>query len=170
MDAGDSKPAGWADQHDLTGARRMAGLIDDQHAQCVELESLSRAQSAMVEGGDTDGVLDVLGRRQVIIDRITRLSEELVPLRSGREQMLAALPPTDRDRLRASIEEIARLVERVRLRDEQDREAIERRRASLAGELSGLTRARGAVAAYSGGRAGAGGGTGGSARFQDRQG
>jgi len=162
------------DQRGVTGARRLAGLIDEQHAQCVELETLSRAQSAMVESGDTDGVLDMLGRRQTIIDRIARLSDQLSPLRSGREELLSGLPTADRDRLRASVEEIARLVERVRERDDQDRQAMERRRAGIAGELSGLARSRGAVAAYSGGRVGAigngGGNAAGNARFQDRQG
>lgn len=145
-------------------AQRMAGLIGDQHALCVELDSLSRAQSAMVEGGDTDGVLEVLGRRQRIIDRMTQLNESLSPLRERREQMLGALSPAERERVRGRIDEIAAMVERVRSRDDQDRAAMERRRSSIATEITGIARGRGAVAAYSGTRAPEG------PRFQDRNG
>jgi len=145
-------------------AQRMAGLIGDQHALCTELESLSRAQSAMVEGGDTDGVLEVLGRRQRIIDRIAQLNESLAPMRERREQVLASLGNAERERIRTSIDQINELIERVRARDEQDRESMERRRTGIATELSGLARGRGAVAAYSGTRAPEG------PRFQDRNG
>lgn len=149
-----------------SGARRLAGIIDEEHALCVELDGLSVAQSAMVEGGDTDGVLEVLGRRQRIIDRIVVLNAELAPLRERRDELMAALPASERERVRARVDEIAQAVERVRARDEQDRDAMERRRTGIAGELSGLARARGAVAAYGAPRAAEGGG----ARFQDREG
>ncbi|MBX3403560.1 MAG: hypothetical protein KF699_09140 [Phycisphaeraceae bacterium] len=149
-----------------SGARRLAGIIEEEHALCVELDGLSIAQSAMVEGGDTDGVLEVLGRRQRIIDRIVVLNAELAPLRDRREQLMAALPAIERERVRARVDEIAQTVERVRARDEQDRDAMERRRTGIAGELSGLARARGAVAAYGTPR----GPDGGGARFQDREG
>lgn len=145
-------------------AQRMVGLIGDQHALCVELDGLSRAQSAMVEGGDTDGVLEVLGRRQRLIDRMTQLNESLAPLRERREQMLGALSPAERERVRSRIDEINELVERVRARDDEDRAAMERRRTSIATEISGLARGRGAVAAYSGAR------TVDGPRFQDRNG
>lgn len=147
------------------GARRLAGIIDEEHALCLELDGLSVAQSAMVEGGDTDGVLEVLGRRQRIIDRIVVLNAELAPLRERRDELMAALPAAERQRVRDRVDEIAQTVERVRARDEQDREAMERRRTGIAAELSGLARARGAVAAYGTPRAGGGG-----AQFQDRQG
>jgi hypothetical protein len=148
------------------GARRLAGIIDEEHALCLELDGLSVAQSAMVEGGDTEGVLEVLGRRQRIIDRIVTLNAELAPLRERRDELMAALPAQERERVRSKVGEIAQTVERVRARDEQDRLAMERRRAGIAGELSGLARARGAVAAYAAPR----GHDGGGARFQDREG
>lgn len=152
--------------HAEGAARRLAGIIDEEHALCIELDSLSLAQSAMVEGGDTDGVLEVLGRRQQIIDRIVVLNTELSPLRERRDELLAVLPAGERQRVRARVDEIADTVERVRARDEQDRQAMERRRTGIAGELSGLTRARGAIAAYG---APAAADTNG-ARFQDRKG
>ena len=151
-------------ESDAARARRMAGLVRDQRALCVELESLSRVQSTMVEGGDTDGVLEILGQRQQVIDRMTRLNEDLAPMREQRERLLATMANAERDTVRACIEEINELVELVRGRDEQDREAMERRRAGIAGEISGVSRARGAVAAYSGATAPSG------ARFQDRHG
>lgn len=164
MDAFNRQSEDHSGESDAVRARRMAGYIDDQHALCVELESLSRAQSALVEGGDTDGVLEVLGQRQIIIDRITRLNGELAPLREQRERLLAALGHAEREHVRGCIDEINAMVESVRTRDEQDREAMERRRSGIAGEISGVTRARGAVAAYSGAKAVGG------ARFQDRRG
>ena len=153
-------------------ARRMARLVDDQHALCTELDGLSRSQSTLVESGDTDGVLEVLGQRQQLIDRISHLNEELAPLREQRDTLMAFLGEPDRERVRRRVEEIALTVERIRARDDHDREEMERRRTVIAGELSGLARARGAVAAYSTGHpGGAGGGAHGPGpRFQDRKG
>jgi hypothetical protein len=99
-----------------------------------------------------------------VIDRMTRLNGDLAPLREEREGLLAALDQQVREHVRACIGEITELVECVRERDEQDRQAMEGRRSTIAGEISGVTRARGAVAAY-GGQPGAGG-----PRFQDRHG
>ncbi len=149
---------------DALRARRMAMLVRDQRALCLELGSLSQTQSVMVEGGDSDGVLEVLGQRQQVIDRMSRLNEELAPLRDQRETLLTHLAQSEREAIRAAIHEIGELVESVRHRDEQDREVMVRRRAGIAGEISGVSRARGAVAAYSGTRAPV------PAKFQDRQG
>ena len=145
-------------------ARRMAVLINDQRSLCIELESLSRAQATLIEGGDTDGVLEVLGKRQRIVDRMTHLNGDLTPLRENREELLGALDEASRRHVRECIDEINDLVERVRARDEEDRRTMEQRRAAIAGEIAGVTKARGAVAAY-----GAPRGTYGP-RFQDRQG
>ena len=156
-------PKGGGESH-ADRARRMAALVHNQRELCVQLDSLSRAQSELVEGGDTDGVLEVLGKRQQIIDRMSRLNEDLAPLREQRETLMSMLGSGEREYVRACIDEINDLVECVRGRDEQDRQVMERRRAGIASEISGMTRARGAVAAYSGVRAPGG------PKFQDRQG
>ncbi len=164
MDAHGMKSGTHSGEPGSACARRMAVLVREQRDMCVQLESLSVAQSAMVEGGDTDGVLEVLGQRQRVIDRMSKLNEDLAPLRERREELLAVLGPAERQIVQTFIGEINDLVDRVRARDEQDRDTMERRRAGIAGEITGVTRARGAVAAYSGAR------THNGPRFQDRQG
>lgn len=164
MDAQGMKTGTSSGESGTACARRMALLVREQRDLCVQLESLSVAQSAMVEGGDTDGVLEVLGQRQRVIDRMSHVNEDLAPLRERREELLAVLGQAERHTVQMFISEINELVERVRTRDEQDRDTMERRRAGIAGEITGVTRARGAVAAYSGARTHSG------PRFQDRQG
>lgn len=149
-------PARWAP--------RLQRLLDEQRSLATELETLARRQREHIAAGDTDRLLAVLGERQVVIDRLSRVVADFQPFRDHWEELMAALPPARRDAFAAATRDVAGAVERVGERDEEDRRELERRRAGVAAELSSVTRGRSAVAAY--GRAPGAPGP----RFQDREG
>jgi hypothetical protein len=145
---------------------RLAGLLDEQCGLCAQLESLSARQSEAVRAGDTDVLLRVLGQRQSIVDRVSQINASLEPFRSQKESLLGRLGPAQRDGVVQKVGRIAALVESVRARDDADRASLEKQRSRVADELAGLTRGRGAAAAYVNMAVmGAGG-----PRFQDRKG
>jgi flagellar biosynthesis/type III secretory pathway chaperone len=147
---------------------RLAALLDEQCALCERLETLSASQSAAVAVGDTDTLLRVLGQREAVVDRVTRINAALEPFRAARDRALARLGPAGRDAVVQRVGRIAALVESVRARDDQDRTSLERQRGVVSQELAALSRGRGAAAAYAAG--GAGGGAYSGPTFQDRRG
>ncbi|HZW09269.1 MAG TPA: hypothetical protein VFF69_05135 [Phycisphaerales bacterium] len=143
---------------------RLADLLDRQEALFTRLDALSREQGRLVRDEATDELLRVLGRRQELVEALEKASRETEPYRTRWDEVLAGAGPALRDRIRAQVERLAELAAGIASRDDADRREIERKRDQLAGELAGVGRVRGAVAAYGPGRARPG------AKFQDREG
>jgi flagellar biosynthesis/type III secretory pathway chaperone len=141
----------------------VVGLLDEQCELCGRLERLGAEQSGHVEAGRTEELLSVLSRRQEVLDRVVQINEILEPFRANRESVMSRLPASDREALQGRIDRIAETVDRVRRRDDEDRRRLEQQRKSVADELSGMTRLRGAAAAYASNAATA-------SRFHDRHG
>lgn len=129
-------------------APRLARVLDDQRALYQQLDGLSRAQAALITAEDTDSLLEVLGRRQVLIDAIAALNEELAPFAERWDDLAPRLDAPQRSRLRAGFDEVSRLVTEIAQRDDADRRLLEARRNAVGSELGAVSHARGAVRAY----------------------
>lgn len=143
---------------------RVAELLDRQETLFLRLDALSRLQSRHVRDEETDELLRVLAERQSVVDSLDETSRELEPYRVRWERVLDAARPDQRGRLARQVERLAELAAEIAARDDADRRAIERRRDSLAEDLAGVGRVRGAVAAYGGPRQRP------QPKFQDREG
>lgn len=128
----------------------------------ARLEVLSRQQSDLIEDGDTDRLLAILGERQVVVDQIAAVGTALEPIRQHWEGFLGALPGGTREQLRELVDSLAELAGVVAGRDEADRRRLEERRSEVGRELASVARGRSAVLAY-GGKATA------PPQFQDRE-
>lgn len=136
-------------------APRLARILERQRDLCLSLDAMSARQDELVAGDDTDALLGLLGQRQAVVDELTALGAELEPLRTVWETESWRVPPDQRARITGYVEEIGRLIEGIGRRDESARVRLEERRSAVARELAGISRGRGAVAAYSGGAGGA---------------
>ncbi|MGP1271926.1 MAG: flagellar export chaperone FlgN [Phycisphaerales bacterium] len=143
-------------------ARAIARLIDEQVGLYEELDQLSAHQHAIIEDDDTDAILRVLSDRDAVIGRIRDVSSRLAPYQARWSEHIALLPDAERDRLRARLSSVEAMMERISSRDESDRLAMQRRRETLGGQLSGVNRSGQAMSAYT--KAHAKG-----PRFQDRE-
>ncbi len=143
---------------------RLTQILDEECRVCRQLEALGASQGALIRDGDTDSLLRVIAERQELIDRISLLSEQIEPFRRQWESLLGRVPGPQRKVLQDCVSELASLVERIGQRDDEDRAALERRRAAVSDELVGVSRSRGALAAYANRNAPA------RAHFQDRNG
>lgn len=130
-------------------APRLGRILDRQRELYEHLAELADVQSRCIESDQTDGLLDVLGRRQVVIEEIARTNEEISPFVLAWDRLVAALPDKHRAALHARFEAVARLVDEIAARDEADRVTLESRRANIGQEIQSLSRSRGAVSAYS---------------------
>lgn len=146
-------------------APRLARLLERQRALYEDLDALSRTQGPLIASEQTDALLEVLARRQGLVDQLTLVNQDIAPFSSDWARLSASLSDHHRATIRERFEAVAALASAITARDEEHRRALEARRADIGAELAGLSRARGAVAAYGSGRS-----AGAAPRFQDREG
>lgn len=148
-------------------APRLVRVLDRQVELYGELEKLSSRQSDLVQGDEPDALLDLLARRQVIVEQVTHLNQQLEPFTRQWETLVERLSSAQRDTIAQRTTRLDELIGAITARDEADRRILEARRKSVAGEINGLSNKRAAVAAYGGARTAR---TPVSPRFQDREG
>lgn len=138
-------------------------LISRQVDLYGELDALSGRQRALIDEGDADRLVGLLGERARIVEAIAAAAERLEPFTRVWAEVETALDETELRGVQRRLEAVAKLAETVARRDAEDGEAIKERRDELADRLAGLGRSRSAMSAYAGPvRTGA--------RFQDREG
>ncbi|HRQ72119.1 MAG TPA: flagellar export chaperone FlgN, partial [Phycisphaerales bacterium] len=99
-------------------ASRIVEALDRQLALFRRLDTLSRRQRDVVNAGDTDQLLGVLGERQEVIEQLERLGEQLRPVRRGWDSMLERLPTNRRAEVRERLDALAELAAALASRDE----------------------------------------------------
>lgn len=144
-------------------APRLRRCLAQLRAAQSDMEGLLPRQSGLVDAGDAPGLLELLGERQVVIERLQRAGDEFEPFRRRWNELMNALAPAERAALERDLTELTQSMERLAQRDAADRARLESLRQSIVDEMSGVARGRSAVAAY-----GVGGST--APRFQDRAG
>ena len=153
--------------HPDVWAPRLVRVLDHQIELYVELERLSSRQSDLVQGDEPDALLDLLARRQVLVEQVTHLNLQLEPFTRQWESLVERLSSAQRDSIAQRTDRLDELIGAITARDEADRRTLESRRQSVASEINGLSNKRAAVAAYHGAP---GPRSPVAPRFQDREG
>ncbi|MCG3122727.1 MAG: hypothetical protein GIKADHBN_01128 [Phycisphaerales bacterium] len=138
-------------------------LLVAQRELYEELDALSQKQGELISEHRTDELLELLGRRQVLLERVQAVTDTLAPVRARWPQFLATLDPAQRHGVGQVVDAITQLIESITRRDQADRDCMIAERERVAGELATLDRSRRATGAYGGPRAGGG------PMFQDRE-
>lgn len=144
---------------------RLGRILDEQLGLYRRLDELSQSQAGVIESGDSDALLTVLGQRQTIVERITALNADLEPFTSRWDTLSLRVPGTKKQSIRARLDELETLVGSITQRDEHDRAALEKQRAAVSSDLVGLGHQKSAHNAYVGSPR-----QGHVPRYQDRQG
>lgn len=134
------EPAEWAP--------RLSKILADQREVCLQLEQLSGRQGEQIRSGDTEALMQVLGERQELINRLGELNTEIEPYRREWAGFMGRLAAPERARMEAATLELRELVDRIWARDEEDRLALETQRSAVSSELTNLSRGRVALSAY----------------------
>lgn len=134
-------------------------LLDEQSELCIAFERLSSRQTSLIHTGQIDELLSILQERQGLLDRIVGIHRMLEPFHEVRDEAMGGLSNADRVSLQGRIDAVAAAVDRIRRQDDADRRELERQRQRVADELAGVSRLRGAAAAYAGSAARAHGGS-----------
>ena len=147
-------------------APRLTRVLDRQIDLYTRLRELAERQSDLVRGDQPDALLELLAQRQVIVQQVTDLNQQLEPFTRQWSRLVDRLSLDHRRSIGERTGRLDSLIGAIAERDEGDRRTLESRRSSVAAEIHALSTKRAAVAAY---RDSAGAAPGG-ARFQDREG
>ncbi len=123
-------------------------LLERQRALVGELSELARQQAGLTESGQTEALLQLLGRRQEIIDRFAVTQEDLGRLTGGLSERVRDLAEPQRRQIRSLIDEIGEAMADVLQRDEQDQEALRASRDRIRRDIATVDTSKQAHRAY----------------------
>lgn len=141
----------------------LINLLENQQALVANLSTLAQQQATLISTGKTEQLMELLGRRQAVIDQFTATQAQLSELTSDLDARLRTVTDSQREHIKTLIAEIGDQLAAVMQRDAQDQDSLRSGRDQVQQELAILGTARTARAAY-------GGPTGGSPRLADRRG
>ncbi len=118
-------------------------LALQQQVVCYQkLAKLAELQHQHVQKGETDELLNVLQRRQEVLDQISAFEKVIVPAKRAWAEYLATL--TDEQRLTAEtlMGETRRLLEQITAADRNDTIVLQQRKLNLGKQINKTTAAR----------------------------
>lgn len=112
------------------------------------LDTLSGKQQDIIAHGQAEQLLGVLSERQVIVDQLTAINQNLAPLRSRMTEIADAAAEEKRQSLRSLVDQVQALLASIIARDDEDRQKLEASKAKVGKELSRVNTAPAAINAY----------------------
>ncbi len=117
------------------------------------LAKLAEAQHEHVQQSDAEGLLDVLGRRQEVLDQIQTLERTLAPAKRAWGEYAAGLDAESRASAEEMLSEVKRLLGQITTADRNDAMVLQQRKLNVGREINQAAAARQvnrryAVAAY----------------------
>jgi hypothetical protein len=118
------------------------------------LAKLAELQHVHVEQNQTEALLDVLGSRQQVLDRIAQLEQTIGPARKRWGAFVTSIGPDDRLRAEALLAETRALLEQITTSDRHDVLVLQQRKLNLGQQIKQAMAARtvnrnyGAATAY----------------------
>ncbi len=143
--------------------QRLRRLLGEQKAIYDQLDTLSERQRELIASDDVPGLVEVLTRREALLESLSQLAEAVAPFRARWDEILERLSGSDRQAVGRLVNDLTESARRIADRDEADRQALEARRRIVSDELRSVSRGRSAMAAY-------GSPSQTHARYQDRSG
>jgi len=123
-------------------------LLDEQLGLCHQLDELSQRQSALIDDGAYEELLELLDQREGVIASLTKGQEKLDPVRTQWDGFLSALPQELQARVRQRADELSTITARIAKRDQADQDKLKLSRAETANQLKAVSQSRGALSAY----------------------
>jgi flagellar biosynthesis/type III secretory pathway chaperone len=123
-------------------------LLEQQRDLYYELEKLSAEQSQRIEQGQTEDLLNVLSKRQGLVEQLTQINTRLSPYRDYWGQVAQQLPEGKRQHLRHLLDEVQTLLQRILEQDETDRQQLQAARDEVGNKLQQTQKAGSAMKAY----------------------
>lgn len=115
-------------QEQVSCYRRLAKLAEQQHQH--------------VQNSQTDQLLDVLGKRQQVLDQIAELERTISPAKGKWNEYLLRLGGDSRNSAEGLLAETRQLLEKITSADRDDAIVLQQRKLNLGRQISQTTTAR----------------------------
>ncbi|MEP7217475.1 MAG: hypothetical protein ABI876_01085, partial [Bacteroidota bacterium] len=121
------------------------------------LFKLAELQHEHVQNSRTEQLLEVLGRRQEVLDHVSRLEQTIGPAKRGWGEYLRGLGAPDRTAAEGLLAETRRLLEQITTADRNDALVLQQRKLNLGRQINQASAAKKvnrniAASAYGGAR------------------
>jgi hypothetical protein len=118
-------------------------LALEQQVSCYQkLAKLAELQHQHVQKSETDELLNVLQRRQQVLDQIAGFEQTIGPAKRGWSDYLAKLPVDQRVSAESLLAETRRLLEQITAADRNDTIVLQQRKLNLGVQINKTTAAR----------------------------
>ena len=132
--------AAWADT--------LINLLQQQCQLVDQIAVLAQHQRKIIEAGQNQSLLELLTRRQDLIDQLNQGQTELAPLTESLERYLAQLDSGKRDLIRERLNHLQKNLSEIMERDEQDQLALQQQREEMKQEMHTIDTTQRARKAY----------------------
>ena len=110
--------------------------LEEQAACYRRLAKLAEQQHEHVQHAQTEQLLEVLNRRQEVLDDVARLERTIAPARRNWSEYAAGLAVSVRQRAEVLLGETRRLLERITAADRDDALMLQQRKLNLGRQIS----------------------------------
>jgi hypothetical protein len=118
-------------------------LALEQQVSCYQrLAKLAELQHEHVQQNQTESLLEVLGKRQSVLDQVAQLDRAIAAARRQWTEYSAKLDPPSRDRAEHLLAETRRLLEQITTADRADAMVLQQRKLNLGRQIHQATAAR----------------------------
>jgi len=126
----------------------LLGLLNRQQVMVGSLSELAERQAGLIAAARTDELLEVLARRQEIINEFAASQAQLAQLTQGLHERLDQVEPGQRAEIQDRLNGIGDCLASVMRRDEDDQACLKAGREAIRTEMSSMGTARQARHAY----------------------
>jgi len=127
------------------------GLIDllrEQRDLYRRLQELSDRQRNLISGDRPELLLNILRDRQMLVESLARVNQQLSPYRQSWQEIYATLPPADRQTASSLLDEINGMLQLILKADQEDQALLSARKQAVARSLNDVSGGRVANTAY----------------------
>jgi len=129
--------------------KKMIQLLTQQQLLYRQLQELAGKQSAFVNSGNPEALLQVLASRQRLIDRLTNIDRELTPIRSDWKKISLLLPSQLRRQAQQLIVAVQEILGDIINRDKKDSEILSHQQKEVAANIRRTRKGKQMNQAYS---------------------
>jgi len=127
---------------------QMLDLLKCQHQYFLELQKLSEEQRALIKAQQSEELLRLLAKRQMIVNAIGQLHQQSAPYRQKWESVKDKLPEPIKQQISAMLGQVQQMLNRIIEQDQQDCQELSASKQQVATELNQTNRAQAANAYY----------------------
>jgi len=127
---------------------RLVVLLTRQRDLCVQLAKLAESQRSLITGDEPERLLEVLAKRQGLLDEVTAVSQQIRPYQQNWPEVRSKIPEETSREVDQLIKEVHDHLSNILAEDREDAQLLSARKSSTSQALGKIKTHQQAGAAY----------------------